>query len=122
MVDVLIVDDDELIREMLLEIMRVAGIKAVATEDGTNAMKIVKDENVRLVITDLIMPGKEGLETIISLKKETPQVKIIAISGGGRISPESYLGIARDIGAQYTFTKPFDRKKLLGAVRDCLQG
>ena len=66
------------------------------------------------------MPKKEGLETILDLRREDPQVKIIAISGGGRIGPESYLDIAEGFGANHILTKPFSNKELLEAIHDLL--
>ena len=73
-----------------------------------------------LVITDLIMPEQEGLETITSLKKEYPGIKIIAISGGGRIGPEAYLPAAQELGADRVFSKPFDVRELAETVKELL--
>jgi CheY-like chemotaxis protein len=67
------------------------------------------------------MPEMEGIETISSLRKGNPDVKIIAISGGGRNNPEDYLELAEKLGAEKTFTKPLDRKKLLAAVKDLVE-
>ena len=67
------------------------------------------------------MPEKEGFETIMELKKDFPDVKIIAISGGGRMEPNSYLQLAKQVGAIRTFLKPIDRKELLKAVRELLK-
>lgn len=66
------------------------------------------------------MPEKEGIETIMDLKRDFSDVKIIAISGGGRIDPEEYLHMAEKLGAQRTLTKPFELKELLEAVRELL--
>jgi DNA-binding response OmpR family regulator len=66
------------------------------------------------------MPGKEGLETIIEMRRKHPDVSIIAISGGGRVGPDSYLPIAKQFGAHYVFAKPLNRKEFLFAVRQCL--
>jgi len=88
--------------------------------DGIEGLEIYRQEPTDLVITDLIMPEKEGIETIIELKRDFPEVKIIAMSGGGRIEPESYLNIAQKLGALQTLTKPFDRKELLEAVHNLL--
>jgi DNA-binding NarL/FixJ family response regulator len=67
------------------------------------------------------MPEKEGIETIIELTKEYPNIKIIAISGGGRLDAESYLHLAKMSGAQRTLTKPIEREKLLKTVRELLE-
>ena len=66
------------------------------------------------------MPEKEGVELIMELRRDFPDAKIIAISGGGRIDPEQYLGIAKSFGAKYAFSKPIERKELLNAVRELL--
>jgi DNA-binding NarL/FixJ family response regulator len=72
------------------------------------------------VITDLIMPEQEGLETITALRRDYPGLKIIAISGGGRIGPEAYLPAARELGADRVFSKPFDVQELAETVRELL--
>jgi DNA-binding NarL/FixJ family response regulator len=68
------------------------------------------------------MPEKEGLETIQELRRDDPDIKIIAISGGGQIGPADYLDVARRFGAKRTFSKPFNRKELLEAVDELLAG
>ena len=67
------------------------------------------------------MPGKEGIETIRDLRREFPRVKIIAVSGGGRIGPDSYLKMAKGVGALRTLSKPFDRMTLLKAVEEVIE-
>ena len=74
-----------------------------------------------LVITDLIMPEQEGLETISRLKKEYTGIKIIAISGGGRIGPEAYLPAALELGADKVFSKPFDVQEVVASVHELLE-
>ena len=74
-----------------------------------------------LIITDLIMPNKDGIGMIIDLKKEFPDVKIIAMSGGGLNKPDGYLKGAKKLGASCTLTKPIDREEMLRAVRDILK-
>jgi YesN/AraC family two-component response regulator len=88
--------------------------------DGKIGMNIQRQEPVDLVITDLIMPEKEGIETIRELRRDFPQLKIVAISGGGRISANGYLKVAKTIGADYTFSKPFELKELIGTVKNLL--
>jgi DNA-binding NtrC family response regulator len=70
------------------------------------------------VITDIVMPEREGIGFILELRREYPEAKVIAISGGGRIGPESYLPVAERLGAMRTFAKPLDRVGLLQAVQD----
>lgn len=117
---ILIIDDDEQIRLILQQMMEWAGYEVMAAENGRVAMEIQRETPADLVITDLIMPEQEGLETISRLKKEFKGIKIIAISGGGRIGPEAYLPAALEIGADRVFTKPFEIETILGAVKELL--
>lgn len=117
---ILVIDDDEQIRTLLRQVMEWAGHEVFEAANGREGM--VKQSRVQadLVITDLIMPEQEGLETITLLKKEYPQVKIIAISGGGRIGPDAYLPAAQELGADRAFTKPFDVRELAATVKELL--
>lgn len=117
---VLIIDDDEQIRVLLQQMMKWAGLEVAVAENGKVAMQLMQEKPADLVITDLIMPEQEGLETISRLKKEYEGIKIIAISGGGRIGPEAYLPAALELGADLVFSKPFDVQKVVSAVQDLL--
>jgi len=108
MARIIIIDDDLQILDML---------KQTLEGDGKEGIRLYRENPADLIITDIIMPKKEGLETIMELKQDFPDVKIIAISGGGRIGPEEYLIMARQLGVQYTFSKPVAREDLLSAVR-----
>ena len=86
-------------------------------------MKIIRsEEKIDLVITDLIMPEKEGIETINELRLDFPDIKIIAISGGGNIGADNYLSLAKNLGADMTLSKPFTRDDLTKAVNNLFQG
>lgn len=117
---ILIIDDDYLVRDMLERLMRKACYKVVTAEDGNRALRLHRDNPVDLVITDIIMPEKEGLETITEFRKLSSGVKIIAISGGGRVGPSSYLRMAKLLGADRTFAKPVDTAQLLATVEELL--
>jgi DNA-binding response OmpR family regulator len=117
---VLIIDDDEQIRVLLQQMMQWAGFDVMVAENGKIAMQMQSRQPADLVITDLIMPEQEGLETISRLKKEYAGIKIIAISGGGRIGPEAYLPAALELGADKVFSKPFDVQEVLAAVKELL--
>ena len=118
---ILVIDDDEQMRVLLRQVMEWSGFTVVDAENGRKGMQIQRRQPADLVITDLIMPEQEGLETIGLLKKEFPGVKIVAISGGGRIGPEAYLPAARELGADLVFSKPFDVKEFVTAVRGLLE-
>ena len=117
---ILVIDDDEQMRILLRQVMEWAGYEVIEAADGREGMLKQRKQPADLVITDLIMPEQEGLETITSLKKEYPQVKIIAISGGGRIGPDAYLPAAQELGADRVFSKPFDVRELATCVRELL--
>ena len=117
---ILVIDDDMQMREMLRQVLERAGYEVEDAADGKIGMNIQRQEPVDLVITDLIMPEKEGIETIRELRRDFPQLKIVAISGGGRISANGYLNVAKTIGADHTFSKPFELKELIGTVKDLL--
>lgn len=121
MARILITDDDSQVRTMLHQMLERAGYEVVDAKDGREAIKLFKEQPADLVITDIIMPEKEGIETIMELKRDYPGIKIFAISGGGRVGPENYLKLAEKIGALRTFSKPFDRKEMLAAVAEALK-
>ncbi len=120
MTRILVIDDDDQVREMLRQTLEREGYEVVEAEDGNAGIKAYRRQPTDLIITDLIMPNKEGMETIMELRRDFPGVKIIAISGGGRMGPEFYLPAAKSLGAQKTMTKPVDRKELLEAIQGLL--
>ena len=117
---ILVIDDEESIRLLLRTLLEFEGYMVLEASDGIKGQRLYRNNPTDLVITDLIMPEKEGIETIRDLRREFPDIKIIAISGGGRIGPESYLKMARGLGALRTLRKPFDRKSLLDAVEEVI--
>ena len=121
MARILVIDDDEQILDMLYESLTREGYDVLKASNGEQGLKLYREESVDLIITDIIMPEKEGLETIIELKKDFPDVKIIAISGGGRIGTKDYLHIAKMFGVERTFTKPVAREHLLSAIRELIE-
>lgn len=118
---ILLIDDDQLFREMFKQVLLRENYDVVEACDGKEGIRKFIESSPDLVITDIIMPDQEGIETISKLRLENKNVPIIAISGGGRIGPESYLPLALGLGAQKTFTKPFDHKEMLVAVAECLE-
>ena len=122
MSSILVVDDDTQVLDVMSEMLKLEGHHVTLAENGKQAVEQVEAEDFDLVITDLIMPEKEGLETIADIRKLRGPVPIIAISGGGRIGPTDYLETARFIGADATLAKPFGRDELITAVSDLLDG
>jgi len=121
MARVLVIDDEPQIRSMLRMMLERAGHEVEEAPDGIEGIRIYRNNPVDLIISDLIMPNKDGIGMIIELKKEFPDVKIIAMSGGGLNKPEGYLEGAKKLGAQRTLTKPIDRDELLRTVGDTLK-
>ncbi|MBM4131886.1 response regulator [bacterium] len=115
---ILVVDDEEQIRRILRMTLERAGHEVDTAADGNAAVATYDPARHDLVITDIVMPEKEGIETIQELHQVNADVKIIAISGGGRISPEEYLDWARRFGVHRTFTKPIDRDELLATIAE----
>ena len=120
MTRLLIIDDDEEIRIMLNDFFTLAGYEVDLAADGYEGVNTFKENPADLVITDIIMPNKDGFETIIELKRDYPEIKIIAISGGGRIDTELYLKLAKKLGAEAAFAKPFSPRKLVKEVKKLL--
>ena len=121
MAQILIIDDDDQLRLMLRKTLERSGYEVVEAPNGKEGIKRFREMPCDLVITDLIMPEKKGLETISELKEDFPDIKVIAISGGGRVGPNDYLHLAKMLGAAQTLTKPIEREKLLNAVEELLR-
>ena len=121
MARILLIDDESQIRSMLRLMLERVGYDVIEAADGMEGIKQYRDNPADLIITDLIMPNKDGIGMIIDLKKEFPNVKIIAMSGGGLNKPEGYLKGAKKLGAACTLTKPIDRDEMLRAIKDVLQ-
>lgn len=121
MARLLLIDDDDQIRAFLRQMLEREGYEVMTASDGKEGIRLYREQPADLVITDIIMPEKEGIETIRELKRDFQDVKIITISGGGKLAPELYLNLSKQLGALRTITKPFDRKKLLVEIRQILK-
>lgn len=117
----LVIDDDELVRETLVAILRSVDMDVVAARDGNEGLQLFDSDPADLVITDILMPNKEGIETITELRARDSDVKIIAISGGGQVAGPKYLKLAESIGANRTLPKPFTPQQVLTIVNELLQ-
>jgi CheY-like chemotaxis protein len=121
MTHILVIDDEKPIRLMLRKLLESQGYTVTDASDGTEGLKRYQEHPADLIITDIIMPDKEGIETIIALKKQNPDIKIIAMSGGGKNKPDRYLQTAKLLGAKETFEKPIRKEKLLQAIQNLIQ-
>jgi CheY-like chemotaxis protein len=128
MTRVIIIDDEEDIRIVLKEIFVREGFDVAVAGDGTEGLNLIRETGADLVITDIIMPGSDGVETAYDIRMEFPKTKIIVMSGGGNTGPleyepsaiatNAYLASAEAVGADLTITKPFNRQELIKAVRE----
>ncbi len=121
MAQILIIDDDDIIRRMLRLMLTKAGYTVLDAANGKEGLELFRNNDVDLVLTDLIMPEKEGIEMIVELRSDFPDVKIIAMSGGAQMGPEGYLQMADALGAQQTLKKPIARQDLLNAIEQLLE-
>lgn len=116
MAKILLIDDDPLVLDSVRLVLESAGHQVVSVSDGGDALNHIPNQGVELVITDIIMPGHEGLETILNLRRLAPELAVIAISGGARVGTSELLPMAAKLGASATLRKPFPPGDLLGAV------
>jgi CheY-like chemotaxis protein len=122
MARILVIDDDELVRSTIKSALELAGHEVAEASDGEQGVAAFAGGGFDLVVTDIIMPEKEGIETIIELRQHDPAIKVIAISGGGRTSNQIFLDVAKKFGAVDVLGKPFSPKQLLATVEKALAG
>ena len=120
MARILVVDDESPIRDMFRRILEPEGHEVVEASNGNEALQALQETSFDLVITDINMPFKDGIETIIDLRRNYPEIKIIAISGGGAAGIENHLEIAQRIGAHEVFRKPLKLKNIADAISKLL--
>ncbi len=117
---VLIIDDEVQIREVLRTVLERVGYTVSEAGDGIQGLRVYSDGGIDLVVTDIIMPHKGGIDTIMDLRRDFPDVKIIAISGGGMCGEVSYLDMAIGVGADRAIGKPFVLDDFLAAVEELI--
>ena len=117
---ILVIDNDPMVRHTLRAIFEWAGFGVHEAPDGIEGLRCYKEHAPDLVITDIVMPGKNGLDTIRELRSLSPSLKLIAITGSDPDGRHGYLKTAEDLGVQHTFAKPFDVKELMGTVKGLL--
>jgi CheY-like chemotaxis protein len=117
---ILVIDDNAVVRNTIVQILESEGYRVVSAEDGRRGLTAFRHERPDLVITDIIMPEKDGIEIITELRRMRPEVRILAISGGGRIGNTDFLRIAERLGAAGAVAKPFDPDELIEKIATCL--
>ncbi len=116
MVRILIIDDEPSIIEVLRKILQFEGYDVATAANGEEGLELFRQTPCDLVITDMVMPAKDGLQTILDLRKEKPDLPVIAMSGGGAISKERYLAVAGYLDRVITIAKPFS----VGAIAEAV--
>lgn len=119
---ILVVDDRADMRESLKRLLEMLGYEVETALDGAAAVALQRRLGVAVVITDIFMAGTEGIETIALFKRHWPEVRVIAMSGGGEVARNDYLRAALQVGADATLSKPFSVEQLLGALRGAPEG
>jgi DNA-binding response OmpR family regulator len=115
---VLVIDDDADLRELISDSLERDGFEVASAANGAQGLAAQRGNPAHIVITDIFMPEKEGVETLVTLRKEFPRTKIIVMSGGGAKTSVDYLSVARELGAAKSFSKPFELQALSAAVRE----
>lgn len=121
MAKIIVIDDEPYILLMLKKMLEKEGHLVDMATNGVEGIELYHKNGADLIITDIVMPEKEGLETIINLKTENPSLKVIAISGGGRVDSREYLHSAKLLGAERIFQKPFKKDEIVQAVNELLE-
>jgi CheY-like chemotaxis protein len=120
MTRILVVDDDARVRTTARALLEAAGFQVVEAESGGAALRLMQSEPVKVVLTDIFMPDTDGIELIHALRRESPDLPIVAMSGGGYDGKE-VLAVARLFGAARIVQKPLTQRKLVGAIRRAIE-
>ena len=113
---VCVVDDDELVRTKIALDLQAMGFATVEVGDSREVQDVLATQHVDAVIVDIVMPDKDGVEVIAEIRRNWPQVRVIAMSAGGRVGPRLYLDIARQMGANVCLEKPIQAERLRQAL------
>lgn len=116
MTSILVVDDEIMLRNVIRKMLERGGYEVFEACDGEQGSEAFRNRRTDIVITDIVMPNKDGIQLIAELKRDFPDVCLIAMSGGGRVSDVDFLDLAKQFGAAYVLTKPFTRKELYDAI------
>jgi len=130
MAKILVIDDEEHIRDVLKQVLERAGYDVIVAADGKEGLDLMAQQGADLVITDVIMPGIDGVATVQKIREKFVNTRIIVISGGGNVAPldyepgaiatNAYLASAENAGADRTMTKPFNRQEILDAIKELM--
>jgi CheY-like chemotaxis protein len=121
MARILIIDDDDVLRTMLRLMLTHFGHSVIEARNGREGLELLPHADADLLITDIVMPEMEGLELLMKLRKKDPPIKVIAMSGGGRVSAVDYLHTAKMMGATKVMAKPFTNEEMMAAIDEVLK-
>lgn len=122
MAHILVIDDDPVLRRVITLALEGGGHTVLRCENGRKAVDFLQHQPADLLITDIIMPEMDGVETVRAVRKISPDLPILAISGGGSFDPKDYLGLAQTFGATAVMPKPFRPADLVALVGKLLAG
>jgi YesN/AraC family two-component response regulator len=114
---ILLVDDEESFLNGMKSLLELQGYTVFTAMNGIEGINILEQTPVDIVITDILMPEMDGIELILRLKNKYPEIKIISISGGGRIRSDDYLNLSLSFGVNAALKKPFSSKDLLSELK-----
>jgi len=117
---ILVIDDEPIVRTVIRKYLEIEGHEVVEAPDGEVGLELFRAKPTDLVITDILMPNKEGIETIREFRRDFPELKIIAMSGGGRVDSNAYLNLAKKFGATRVYEKTADWSRLVKMVSEVL--
>jgi DNA-binding response OmpR family regulator len=118
--NILVIDDDALVRRSLEAMLQEADFNVLLACNGKEGLELFRAHRPELVIADVIMPEMEGFETIKIIKREQPETRVLAISGGGRWANRDLIDMAQHLGADGGLEKPFEAEQLLASLRKCM--
>lgn len=121
MASILLIDDDDLFRDVLAGALAAAGHDVRQAANGAEGLRLFRQAKADVVITDIVMPEKEGLGTIMELRQSHPEARVIAMSGGLAHDPKLYLHMAEKFGASAVLAKPFHLSELMKAVEEAVK-
>jgi CheY-like chemotaxis protein len=116
MAKILVIDDDTRIRRLINRILSAAGHSIIEANDGREGITLARGHQPSLIITDILMPGMEGMETLLEVRKIMPQTKVLVVSGSAGATQANYLAMAEKLGADAILAKPFLPNELTAIV------
>lgn len=119
--NILLVDDEESIRTMVQAVLSEPEYEFTEASNGAEALGILENTRFDLIITDVIMPDCDGIELVMTVRRKLPDIKVIVMSGGGRVRADHYLNLAEKLGAARVFEKPFNTAELRETVKELLE-